>query len=287
MKLTQADINEFFKLHIALLFYVNTKKKVIKGINSPADLKGPVLEGVAKLRDYISKESALIDCFVKENPLALTSEELKTIEGWGKGISDEFFIVKYDDDHTIFYHPKTKKCYGVLSLNDSLADMFGNYAPLMVQAWIVPFKGRIVYDGIIMPYGISFGGGMRKSLKAEYEEAMVKHGVITSFDEFPKKQESDEELLRFYLKSEPNRERHWEEIKQLRIKSPQLETVYHQERGKHLSRVPRAKLKEMGATGHFAVIDDVIVASAQIKSALDVRISGNPSGREKDLGVLF
>lgn len=273
MRLGKKDIEEFFKLHKSLLFYVNSKKHLIKGLSSISDLQIAPFEKIAELRNMAVNDLTLIDSLIKENPFEFTDKELKIIECWKEGIFDTFFIVKYEKDMAIFYHPETKKCYGVLSLNDQLEDMLGPYIPRIVQAWLISFKDKIIYDGLIAPYNITVGRGMGKNIQAEHKEAVVKHGVLTSFDPKEEKQSSDEELLKFYMKSETNRDRFWEEIETLRTKSSQLEALYHREHGRVLSSKIKRKLKEIRATGHFAAVDNVIVASAPTKKELDARVT--------------
>ncbi len=181
MKLEQHEIEAFFKLHSALLFFANTKRKVIKGISSPLDFKGHFTSEGVKLRDYASNEPGLIDSFVEQNPCNLSEEELKVVAGWKKGINDKFFVIKYDKDAALFYHSGGKKCYGVLYLNDSFKELLGPSLPMLVETWLVPFKGGIVYDGLIAPYAVSFGSGMQKVIKDESDEAIGKYGVIMAF----------------------------------------------------------------------------------------------------------
>ncbi|RLE45721.1 hypothetical protein DRJ22_03740 [Candidatus Woesearchaeota archaeon] len=269
IKLQEKEIENFFKLHKSLMFYVNKKKGVIKEWSNPEHVSGS-LKKVHKLREFVVKDFGLIDSFIEENPFNFISDELKTIESWKKGIYGEFFIVKYDKGFTYFYHSETKKCYGVLSLYEQLEDMLGPYLPIMVEAWLIPYKRKIIYDSFILPYRISFGGGMRRSLKAEYEEAIIRHGFITSFDGTSEEKEtSDEELLKFYMKSETNRDRFWKEIENLSRKNPKLEKVYYQELGRINSREIKKALKANGVKNSwFAVLGRVTIASGKNKKEL-------------------
>jgi len=273
MKLEKKEIDELFKLHKSLMFFVNKKKNLIKGISSISEFKGASTEKVVRLRNAVVKDPTLIDSFIQENPFKFTNEELKTIESWKEGISDTFYIVKYEKETTFFYHPDTQKCYGVLSLYDPLEDLLGPYLPRTVETWLIPYKGRIIYDGLIVPYNIVFGKSFQKNLQAEYGETIVKHGVLTSFSPQERHSSSDEELLKFYLKSEINWDRYWEEIETLRSKNSRLDAFFHQEQGKHFSRKIKRKLKEIRATGHFAVVDNVVIASAPTKKELDTRVA--------------
>jgi len=192
MNLEKPEIENFFKLNKSLLFYVNKKKQLIKGISSVVQLRGQISEKVIKLRNAIVKDPTWIDTFLKENPFNFSREELQTIESWKKGILDTFLVVKYEKETTIFYHPTTQKCYGVLSLYDPLPQMLGSYLPIYAETWLIPFKGKIIYDGIIAPYNIMFGRGIEKTIQSEYQEAILKHGIVTSLTSQETKTTSDE-----------------------------------------------------------------------------------------------
>lgn len=288
MKLKQDEIGLFFKLHDHLLLYVNRQKNVIGKVSSVGNLRAVGPDKLGRIREKLLKDLTLIDSFRRENPFFFAENELKIVESWKKGIHDLFFIVKYDKEHTIFYHPKTKKCYGVLYLNDSFEDVLGPYLPIYVRAWLIPLNGKIIYDGLLNPYPITFGGGMRKSLKAEYEEAIVRQGVITSFDVQQEKSTSDEELLRFYMKSEANRQRYWNEIVELSEKSAELDKTYHQELGKVDSRAIKKKLKSIGIKDKwFAVLEGVVITTGNTKQELLANISNTLPEEKKELVYIF
>ena len=58
--------------------------------------------------------------------------------------------------------------------------MIGPYLPVLTETVLLPFKGVIVYDGLMSSYNISFGGGIRRSLNESFKEAKVRHGIVTS-----------------------------------------------------------------------------------------------------------
>lgn len=108
MTLEQHEIETFFKLHSALLFFANTKRKIIKGVSSPLDFKGHFTSEGIKLRNYAASEPGLIDSFVGQNPRNLSEEELSILADWKNGINDKFFVIKYDKDTALFYHSVEK-----------------------------------------------------------------------------------------------------------------------------------------------------------------------------------
>lgn len=54
--------------------------------------------------------------------------------------------------------------------------------PLMVETVLLPFEGRIIYDSLIMPYSVNFGGGAKKGFQEEYRELKRQSGIITSLE---------------------------------------------------------------------------------------------------------
>ena len=70
--------------------------------------------------------------------------------------------------------------YGVLALSQPFEDLIGPYLPVLTQMVLLPFKGVIVYDGLMSRYNISFGPGIRRKLNEDFKEAKARHGIVTS-----------------------------------------------------------------------------------------------------------
>jgi hypothetical protein len=52
----------------------------------------------------------------------------------------------------------------------------------MVEAILLPFKGNIVYDGLLTGYRVHFGGGIRSDLNHAYTVAKQKNRIITTLE---------------------------------------------------------------------------------------------------------
>jgi hypothetical protein len=159
------------------------------------------------------------------------------------------------------------KAYGVFALHDRFQDMLGPYVPFLVETVLLPFEGKTIYDGLIAPYPISFGAGIRRSLNDEYQAAKARFGIITSLPFSPDTGGADErETLKLYLRSQRNRRMYAEEIETLLMKDPSLWSTFHEEMGKAFARTYRKKLREVEVTNAwFAVIDDTPIASGRSK----------------------
>jgi len=136
--------------------------------------------------------------------------------------------------YTVFLSAdKPPKAYGVLALTTTFEEIVGSYLPIMVEAVLLPFKDKIIYDSIFSPYRITFGAGIRSGLNDAYQEAKSRFGIIASLPfSGEEKEDSDSNRLRFYVRSERNRETYWKKINELIDKDPSLLTLYHQEMGK-------------------------------------------------------
>lgn len=272
MRLSKEDVKLFYRLYNPLLVYVNKKFKIIEGIDSPEDLKKFSIKKINKLRDGLYKHSELINSFVAENPLNFSANELKVIGSWKEFIKGRFLIFRYLKNYTVFLNTdKSPKAYGVLALNTAFEEMVGSYLPVVVEAVFLPFNGKIVYDGILFPYSMTFGGGIRRSLNDAYQEAKSRFGIITSLPFSTEKvEESDAARLKFYLRSKGNSERYWEEIEELINKDPGLLTFYHQEMGKIHARTYGKRLREIGLTNAwFAILEGTTIASGATKNEVE------------------
>ncbi len=268
MKLSKEDVELFYKLYYSLLAYVNRKFDIIKGINSPEDLRGCPIEEINKVTNILYRQPRLIDLFVAEEPSNLSSDELSIISSWKNFVMGRFLIFRYLKKYTIFLDlSNTPKAYGVLALTFTFDEMLGQSLPIMVEAVLLPFKNKIIYDGILIPYRITFGSGIRHSFNDAYQEAKSRFGIITSLPFSPERAEqSDADKLRFYLRNKHNREMYWEEINRLVNKDPNLLTLYHQEMGKIHARIYGKRLHEIGLTkGWFAILEGTTIAGGATK----------------------
>jgi hypothetical protein len=96
-------------------------------------------------------------------------------------VAGTFFIFRYLQKHTIFLSAaEPAHAYGVLGLVSPLEEIAGPTLPVAVEAVLVPFGERIIYDSILEPYAVSFGPGIRRSLQASYRDAQEREGIVTS-----------------------------------------------------------------------------------------------------------
>ena len=73
--------------------------------------------------------------------------------------------------------------YRVLGLYENFDELIPrSRLPLYVQAVLLPFQGKIIYDGLFQAHNIYFGGGIKRKLKESYMVAKQNNRIIESFD---------------------------------------------------------------------------------------------------------
>ena len=73
---------------------------------------------------------------------------------------------------TIFISMEDEQVYQVSGIISSWEEMFyGAPMPLIVEATFIPFRDVIISDGLVIPYNIMLGGGMKRMFKDVYMAA--------------------------------------------------------------------------------------------------------------------
>jgi hypothetical protein len=190
--LTPQDAGLYFRLHRALMFFVNQRLRVLPDdVVSPDGFSSLSPELRLKVRDAFVQHTGLIEVFADENPANLTDDELAIVRSWRHLVAGKFYIFRELKKYTVFLSADRQPvAYGVLALTQPFEELVGPYLPVLAETVLLPFQGLIVYDGLLNAYRISFGPGIRRSLNERYKEARVRHGTVTSLpmsDEPPAK----------------------------------------------------------------------------------------------------
>ncbi|HEV3343188.1 MAG TPA: DUF6398 domain-containing protein [Pirellulales bacterium] len=182
MLLELHDLALFFRLHRTVMFYVNQRLQVIPDqITTPDQFAVLPPEVRLKVRDALTAYVDLIEPFVAENPADLTHDELAIVRSWQHLVHGKFYVFRELKNYTVFLSSaKEPVAYGVLALSQPFEDLIGPYLPVLTETVLLPFKGKIVYDGLMSSYNVSFGGGIRRSLNESFKEAKARHSIVTS-----------------------------------------------------------------------------------------------------------
>ena len=183
MNLTPDEGKLFYDLYAALLSFVNRKLEVSsEQFSDSREYTSIPPEARVAIRNALFDHRELIDEFVAENPAKLKAEELEIVGTWKDALPGKFYVFRYLKKYTVFLASggSPNKAYGVLGLADPLEEVIGPSLPRLVTTVLLPFQGKIIYDGLVSGYNITFGGGIKRTLNEEYKQAKEAFGIITS-----------------------------------------------------------------------------------------------------------
>ena len=186
MVLTQQEITQFYKIWCALIWGVNEKHNIIPKFENPvygekSMSQSPFIAVRAELWD----NPEWIDEFINDNEYGeLTESDLGILIDWRKNfVKDRFVIMKHLKKYAIFMTMEEPvKLYGVCGISNPISENIPYGVPLMVDAILLPFKDKIIYDSLLAHYNLSFGKGMRDSLKSAFNSSKEKFGIIENMN---------------------------------------------------------------------------------------------------------
>ncbi|MBI2379125.1 MAG: hypothetical protein HYV07_34355 [Deltaproteobacteria bacterium] len=142
------------------------------------------VDNLGALRARLREDPDLIESFLKDNPDGLSAEDLAEFEMYRYAVHDRFFVERSLKTGTIMV--SGDKVYCVAGLRESVRDLVSRAVPVgyggMVKTTLLPFRGRIVWDGLVQIYNVSFGPHMRNSYKEAYLRARDRGEIVTSLD---------------------------------------------------------------------------------------------------------
>ena len=172
MILDPDDAERFFKLHKALTLFVNRRLKIVKPPAKSEVIVALPPEHRLKVRDALVKHLDLIDGFVEENPYKLDPDELAIVKSWKDLVAGDFYVLRFLKKHTVFLTAKEPTvAYGVLGLSDPLDEVIDQPLPFYCKTVLLPFRDRIVYDGLLSGYNVIIGSNMTRELNDAYNAA--------------------------------------------------------------------------------------------------------------------
>ncbi|TAE83538.1 MAG: hypothetical protein EAZ74_00635 [Alphaproteobacteria bacterium] len=177
MKLSKTDADTFYRLMWALQHFVNTKLRIVPEANSVLEYAQCTMEDKLKVREALLEDKKLIEEFVRAVPQGFSDDELAIISGWRHCVSGRFYIERFLKKYAIFI--LGNDVYGVSGISESFSEIIHpSHLPLFVNAVLLPFKGRIIYDGIFEPYTVMFGRNITSELKDTYMTAKSEKRII-------------------------------------------------------------------------------------------------------------
>ena len=179
MNLSPKETELFYRLQRCMLAYTSRRLGTIPGCTNLEDVNLLHTEEKTRVRNAFYEHPELLEEFLAKNPEGLPRDELGIIASWRQRVAGDFYIVRYLKKYTVFLGVKPERLYGVLGLADPLEMMFaGHPLPVYVRGVLLPFRDRIIYDGLLSVYSVFFGPGIRSSLKETYNRLKSREGIV-------------------------------------------------------------------------------------------------------------
>lgn len=181
MLLSPEEAKLFFKLHGSLMQFANDHLRTELSGLSPAKYAALPPEARLRVVKAFLGRLDLIGAFVTENPAGLSHDETEIVSAWRHLVAGRFLVLRQLNKHMLFLSSgEPAVAYGVLGLTDPLDRVIGSQLPAMVETVLLPFRGRIIYDGLVGRFNVSFGGGAKRNFEDSYRAAKTRHGIVTS-----------------------------------------------------------------------------------------------------------
>ena len=182
MHLLQSDSSMFYKIWLGILEYTNQKYKAAPKLKAIKTAKAINPAELVPIRDVLWQNTVIIDEFIQKNPYSFEQQDLDILSSWKRRIPGKFIMLKHLKNYTVFMSAEDGgKLYAVTGIIDSLDEMFhSSHLPLFVEAVLIPFEDKIIYDSLLMSYNIHIGSNARRSFNEEYRDIKARQGILTT-----------------------------------------------------------------------------------------------------------
>ena len=144
--MSDADARLFYSTMNALLVYTNERLHVVapQRLRERPENPDMLYENGAQVAEALWRHRALIEDFVRDNPLGLSRRQLEVARPWRGALRDMFTVVDANEDRAIYMNQD--RLFVVGAMQDP-ADAHVHHIPSLMLLTLLPFKGGIVTDG--------------------------------------------------------------------------------------------------------------------------------------------
>ena len=287
MLLKKQDAELFYSLYFKVLkSYFNSLKSTS---SENRDFEDLALDDLLVFRDKLFVDINYLNIYCSGNPDNVTLEELEIVKKWKFFVKKTFVVYKDLKQYTVFVDTQESLSYGVLGLMTEISQILGNRFPVMVDALLLSYKDKIVYDGMLSPYEMKISGALGKILINSYRDSKAKAGIITQLPPISKdKKKGASETLEYYLSRNKDGNAYNEEILKLITPNFRLLKQYYDGIIKPNKEMYSMMFKTLGLkTGWFAIIDGVIITSGNTEEEVLNKLQEFLTPEKIELATIF
>ena len=182
--LSPIEHHDFFLLMAALDLYTNRRLHLLSGVDDLEAMNAIGSDQRYKIRTEMWKDIGFIDEFIRTNPSGLDERLLSDARLLHHAVQGQFFCERILKQHAIFISMGSPVCvYAVQGLSQRIDELLNRVQPLgvavMLNAVLLPFRGRIVWDGLFSVLPVTSGAGIRRIFRAHYTQAKEAGAIVT------------------------------------------------------------------------------------------------------------
>lgn len=102
----------------------------------------------------------------------------------------KFYVERVLKAHAVFVSTTTSRVYLLGGLTDRIEDVLARNRPVgyaaVIDTVLLPFRGGIVWDGIVGLHNVSFGPSIRQTFRDAYLTAKARGEIVSSLDGGPR-----------------------------------------------------------------------------------------------------
>ena len=174
MRLERSDAELFYRLWFPLLDFVNRKYHICPDAGIIAKGHGVDASDAKAIADYLWSNTEVIEEYLSK--AKLSEENAQIVSGWQQCKAGRYILERHLKKGSVFISAEDGAVYMVKGLFSTWPEMLGE-APVILDAVLIPFKGSIISDGLVMPYRICFGKGAREDFKDAYTNAKRNNAI--------------------------------------------------------------------------------------------------------------
>ena len=177
MNLQPDECDEFYRIWWSLLIYVNKQLKLFNAFSSELENNNIKQQDAAAIRNALWASDRLLQDFIDSNPDNLSAADLELAASWKNRVAAKFFIMRHLQKYSLFLNDSDNPIvYGVIGIVSPIAEILPYAPPIMVDAVLLPFGNKIIFDSLLNSYPVRFGSGIRKGLDTVASRPRITRG---------------------------------------------------------------------------------------------------------------
>lgn len=181
-KLSQSDAKLYLNLMWSLQFYVSQKYSIASDLENFLAYAKADFDIRKEARDTLFANRDIIPEYADKNPDGFCEDHLSIVRSWENFINGPFIVERLTKKYAVFINDD--HVFGVLCLRDDWKEVIRSAykLPFHAETTILPFKDKIIYDGILTLTGARISTDLALRFEDTYLDAKYDKRIITSFN---------------------------------------------------------------------------------------------------------